>query len=140
MKQVTKQYRTETAHRLLDYDGRCAYIHGHSYLWEVTVESNQLDKQGMVVDFKELKQAMDHTLDPLDHALVLHHQDPLLAQLSGQGRVIRWPKNPTAENYAEGCAQTVQSWFDARDIPVVVVACRCWETATSYATWRKSTQ
>jgi len=40
---ITKQYRTETAHRLMNYDGKCSHLHGHSYLWEVTAECDDND-------------------------------------------------------------------------------------------------
>lgn len=77
--QVTKQLRTETGHRLTNYDGRCSHLHGHSYLWEVTArcDSSQLDEKNMVMDFKDLKKAMNAVLDPLDHCMVLAHDDPL---------------------------------------------------------------
>lgn len=83
---VTKQMRTETGHRLVDYDGKCAHLHGHSYLWEVAAENvnGGLDDKGMVVDFKDLKAAMKAVLDPLDHCMVLHkYKDPII-KLAGE--------------------------------------------------------
>ena len=57
---ITKEFRFEGAHALPGYDGRCRNIHGHSYLMYVTVKGEPLNgtsspKEGMVVDFKELK-------------------------------------------------------------------------------------
>lgn len=75
---VTKQLRTETGHRLTNYVGRCAHLHGHSYLWEVTASALKLDEKNMVMDFKDLKKAMNTVLDPLDHCMVFSPKDPLL--------------------------------------------------------------
>ncbi len=144
---VTKQLRTETAHRLIDYDGRCAHLHGHSYLWEVTVEVAELTSNGMAIDFKDLKRAMNKVLDPLDHCLVLAPDDALwgfnlhgelpdvLRATNGENpRLIKWHENPTAESFAEWAAHTIQTSLHRG----TVVQVRVWETATSYADWTKS--
>ena len=57
---ITKEFRFEGAHALSGYDGKCRNIHGHSYLLYITVKGKVLmgtnsPKEGMVVDFKELK-------------------------------------------------------------------------------------
>ena len=77
MPSATKELRTETGHRLTNYDGRCSHLHGHSYLWQVTAKSHKLDDKNMVIDFKDLKKAMNAVLDPLDHCMVLAEDDPL---------------------------------------------------------------
>ena len=134
---ITKQLRTETGHRLVNYDGRCAHLHGHSYLWEVTAQSSTgLDDKNMVMDFKDLKKAMHAALDPLDHALLLAPTDPLwalaeayvpihrqahalegglqildvlLRATNGDApRLIKWHDNPTAESMALWALKEIQ--------------------------------
>ena len=122
---VTKQLRTETGHRLTNYDGRCSHLHGHSYLWEVTATcaDTQMDDKNMVMDFKDLKKAMNEVLDPLDHALVLGKDDPLWALAAASGgplsdilratngkepRLFEWPDNPTAESFAVWALEAIQ--------------------------------
>lgn len=143
---VTKQMRTETGHRLLNYEGRCAHLHGHSYLWEVTVEG-VLDHRGMAVDFKDLKKHMMTVIDPFDHALVLNEEDPLVGQeclvISTNNkaqRVIIFEGNPTAETFAKYAAKHIQREFNHNVVSLVdntlrVVRVVVWETATSFATW-----
>lgn len=75
---ITREMRTETGHRLTSYSGRCANLHGHSYRWQVTARSSELDCKNMVMDFKDLKKAMNTVLDPLDHCMVFSPDDPLL--------------------------------------------------------------
>jgi 6-pyruvoyltetrahydropterin/6-carboxytetrahydropterin synthase len=142
---ITKQYRTETGHRLSNYDGRCAHFHGHSYLWEVTVQSSELDYRQMVADFKDLKRIMDEVLDPLDHAMIIHAEDPLLIKLGAAKlrelltatngaapRLFYWHENPTAESFAAWAAREVQ-----QRLPQGIAVARVivWETATSFAEW-----
>jgi len=127
---VTKQYRTETAHRLLNHPSLCKYIHGHSYLWEITVEGIA-NPDGMVIDFKNLKQNIEQILKPFDHAIVLHKADPIIEQMKHiTERLIVFPSNPTAENFASYVAITLINSFKL-DVSKV----RCWETVNSYADW-----
>lgn len=163
MTTVTKQLRTETGHRLTNYEGRCAHLHGHSYLWEVTCKrQGGLDDKNMVMDFKDLKKAMNLVLDPLDHALVLSPTDPLwnlaahavdfqfplhtvLQATNGESpRLIAWHDNPTAESFAQWALLSIQraleDLFVAENpteamhrMPYFISAVRVWETATSFA-------
>jgi 6-pyruvoyl tetrahydropterin synthase/QueD family protein len=82
---ITKQMYAETGHRLCDYEGKCAHLHGHSYRWEVTVQcklSGMLSND-MIMDFKDLKAVMQETIGAWDHAFLFNVNDPLLALLSG---------------------------------------------------------
>ena len=145
MHKVTKQYRTETGHRLNNYDGKCSHLHGHSYLWEVTTQSTFLNPTGMVLDFKDLKKAMIAVLEPLDHAMVLASDDPLVAgkdplevatlfkATNGkEPRMLIWHGNPTAESFANWAAVEIQKLLP---VDATVIKVRVWETATSYAEW-----
>lgn len=58
------EYAFEAAHKLPDHPGKCSQLHGHR--WNVTFEIAvaELDRNGMVIDFHELKQLvaeLDHT-------------------------------------------------------------------------------
>ena len=142
---ITKELRTETAHRLLQYDGRCAHLHGHSYLWQVTATASSLDGRGMIADFKDLKAAMNAVLDPLDHALVLWDKDPVLPILRGvpasngaPPRLIVMSFNPTAEQFAAWAAASIQRVIDPHLNPsITITEVTVWETATSFARWQR---
>jgi 6-pyruvoyl-tetrahydropterin synthase len=98
----------------------------------------------MILDFKDLKEAMNTVLDPLDHALVLAHDDPLVATrtkdevlelfkaTNGKDpRLFIWPDNPTAESFADYALRVIQAILCHKGITITKV--RVWETATSYA-------
>lgn len=76
------------AHRVEDYPGNCERLHGHNWVVKVYVESNNLDKLGMVIDFRTLKEKAKEVLSCLDHHL--------LNDVSPFDKI-----NPTAENIAK---------------------------------------
>jgi 6-pyruvoyltetrahydropterin/6-carboxytetrahydropterin synthase len=121
-------------HRLLDHPGKCARLHGHNARVILTLESQELDEQGMVVDFFEVRERVGRWLDETyDHRMILGHQDPALAALRALGEpVVELDCNPTAENLARlVCEQ-------ARRAGLPVVQVDLWETPTCCATYRVS--
>ncbi len=55
------------AHHLLNYKGKCEQIHGHNWKVEVFVQGEQLDRSGMLIDFKIIKNHLHEILERLDH-------------------------------------------------------------------------
>ena len=55
------------AHRLRYLHGRCEELHGHNWKIEVSVASNRLNQEGIVLDFGILKQKVEKILKTLDH-------------------------------------------------------------------------
>jgi 6-pyruvoyltetrahydropterin/6-carboxytetrahydropterin synthase len=69
------------AHNIRGYKGNCENLHGHNYKVEVTVASKTLDKLGMVVDFRVMKQKLEKVLSLFDHKY-LNKQAPFTRQNS----------------------------------------------------------
>jgi 6-pyruvoyltetrahydropterin/6-carboxytetrahydropterin synthase len=89
MFQVTKEIHFCYGHRLLNYDGKCRYFHGHNGKVEVQLSAKTLDDKGMVRDFTEIKQILQTWVDQtLDHRMILHEKDPLRAALEKAGEPI----------------------------------------------------
>ena len=75
MHQIRIEITFDSGHRLLDYDGKCAYPHGHTYRAEVFLKSQSLDSLGLVFDFTELKgRVKDWIDDNWDHAFSIANQ------------------------------------------------------------------
>jgi 6-pyruvoyltetrahydropterin/6-carboxytetrahydropterin synthase len=55
------------AHRLRYLHGKCEELHGHNWKIEVSVVSDRLNKEGLVIDFQILKQRVDKVIESLDH-------------------------------------------------------------------------
>lgn len=102
MYKVTQELPFCYGHRLLNYDGKCARLHGHNGTARITLRADALDPQGMVADFAAIEKAVRAFIDQsLDHLLLLHQDDPLVAVLRGLGEpFVAVPFNPTAENIA----------------------------------------
>jgi len=131
MHRVTKTIDFCYGHRLVDYDGKCRYLHGHNGRLEVDVASDSLDDLGMVVDFGEVRDVVKGWIDSeLDHRMILCERDPLLATLKAAGEPLYvMAENPTAENIAKAVFNV------ARDSGLNVTQVRLWETPSSYATY-----
>jgi 6-pyruvoyltetrahydropterin/6-carboxytetrahydropterin synthase len=132
MFEVTRELRFCYGHRLLDYDGKCRYLHGHNGRALITLATASLDPLGMVVDFSAIKRVVGGWIDAnLDHRMILHRNDPLLSYLQSQGEpIFLMDANPTAENIA----RLICDFTAAQGFPVIEV--RLWETEDSCAVYR----
>lgn len=60
----------DAAHRLPNYPGKCANLHGHTWSVDIEVEGLIDNKNGMVMDFTLLKKAASSLIEVLDHQIV----------------------------------------------------------------------
>ena len=81
MYRLTFRRQFSAAHFLYDYEGKCANLHGHTWVVEVVLSGEKLEN-GMLVDFITAKERLDAILP--DHCLLNEQYD----------------FNPTAENLA----------------------------------------
>jgi 6-pyruvoyltetrahydropterin/6-carboxytetrahydropterin synthase len=56
-----------SAHNLREYEGECENLHGHNWKIEVVVRTKTLNRIGLAIDFKELKELTSEIVDSLDH-------------------------------------------------------------------------
>ena len=131
MFRVTQQIDFCYGHRLLNYDGKCRYLHGHNGRAVISLEGMTLDHRGMLVDFTDIKRSLRTWIDDeLDHRMIMHRDDPLLPLLQAQGQPVHViAANPTAENIARLIYER------AHDLGFPVVEVVLWETANSCAAY-----
>jgi len=138
---VTKQFSFEMSHALLNYDGLCRNIHGHSYKLQITVKGEPLQdsaspKDGMVIDFSILKKLVQlHVVSELDHSLMINQHAPTdklseLGQMYERHHVV--PFQPTSENMVVYIANKVQSILPEH---LELFSVRLYETSNSFAEW-----
>ena len=120
---VYKEIEFAASHFLREYHGKCEELHGHNYTVRVYVGGDELDGEGMVVDFVQLKGLMRELIhDRLDHK---HINDvPPFDQM-----------NPTSENMARHFAEAIAERLD--DSRCRVTECRVYETARNCAMYRR---
>jgi 6-pyruvoyltetrahydropterin/6-carboxytetrahydropterin synthase len=123
MFEVTIEESFAAGHALRNYRGKCENVHGHNYRCQLTLEGEQLDGSGLLVDFVELKKVVHAVLDRLDHQW-LNDFPPFDAL------------NPSAENIAKYIYDAVAEGMKERT-GVRVGSVRLWETDTACATYRR---
>ena len=65
---ITKIFTFDSSHMLDGHDGKCQNLHGHTYKLEITVSDDPVrggPKDGMVMDFTDLKAIVKNTLPTL---------------------------------------------------------------------------
>src|SRR5258707_2338980 len=67
MFEVTVEDSFAAGHYLRNYKGKCENPHGHNYKVRGTLAGKDLDKAGLLLDFKDLHEVMKHVIDRLDH-------------------------------------------------------------------------
>lgn len=134
MFQVTREIEFCYGHRLLNYEGKCKYLHGHNGKAIIAVEAATLDHRGMVLDFSDIKAVVANWIEEnLDHRMILCRKDPVVPLLEAQGEPLYLlDDNPTAENIAKLIFEkTLEAGFP-------IVEARLWETPKCFATYRPS--
>ena len=90
---VKKRMEIAGAHRLnLNYESKCANLHGHNWIVTVWCKSQTLDANGMVMDFTHIKREVQ---DKLDHKCL--------------NDVVQF--NPTAENIAKWVCEQIPNCY-----------------------------
>ncbi len=112
------------AHSLRDYPGDCQRLHGHNWKVEVEVQADSLDRLGMVLDFKAIRQAARKVGDELDHRFL--NDIPPFDTV-----------NPTAENIAAHYFRRLSE--ELNDTRARVFAVTLWETERACVRYTEET-
>jgi 6-pyruvoyltetrahydropterin/6-carboxytetrahydropterin synthase len=123
MFEVSVEQTFAAGHALRNYKGACENVHGHNFKIQVTIEGQELDQTGMLVDFLDVKQSMRGVIAKLDHQF-LNDVPPFDV------------KNPSAENIAEYFYEEITSGLISNPVPVRVREVKVWETDIQSATFR----
>lgn len=113
---LTKTFRFEAAHKLPLHDGKCARLHGHSWVGEVEVRGHQLHRggaeAGMVIDYGTIAGILRPIVDGyLDH-FYLNDKLPLDNPTSEE--VARWVYDRVKPYLPELVAVTIHETCTAR--------------------------
>lgn len=131
---ITKEVYFCYGHRLMNHAGKCRHLHGHSVKAAISVSQTELNTQGMVCDFADIREAVETFVDQqLDHNFLLHKDDPIIPLLIAQNeRFLALDDHPTAEVLSK----MIFDYLRAQHFPVTQVV--LWETASASACYRES--
>ncbi len=133
MFRITQEVHFSYGHRLTNYEGPCANLHGHNARVQIELSSDRLNHQGMVVDFFEVKKTLGEWIkNTLDHKLILADNDPLVPVLEKAGEpFVVMKESPTAEALAR--------WIftEGRHLRLPISRITLWETANSAAVYHE---
>lgn len=121
---ISYTHEVPMGHRLQNHEGKCRYLHGHNYLITTHVVG-ELDKNGMVMDFKRLKTAVLEVLSAYDHAFVLEDTDPAQETVREFSRMVVFPFPPTAEHMAKQWKSQIS---EELQLPEELIHLSVWET------------
>jgi len=137
---VTKEYSFDCSHQLLNHDGLCKNIHGHTYKLFVTLTGPVVEsitahpKEGMIIDFKNLKSIVEEAiLSKYDHAFIACGDEPILKyiqELGYKNKVIGC--RTTCENMSRIMFKDIN---EALPVGMKVTEIKLYETPTSFATY-----
>lgn len=138
---LTKEFDFEMAHVLMNYDGPCKNIHGHSYKLFITVIGEPKNdethpKHGMLIDFGDLKRIVKDTIiNKFDHCLVVNKNAPtqftdIVKKMFEKFELLNY--QPTCENLVVDFAERLKNKLP---VNVKLHSIKLSETATSYAEW-----
>ncbi|MCX7941986.1 MAG: 6-carboxytetrahydropterin synthase QueD [Dictyoglomaceae bacterium] len=114
---IIKKFKFNSAHNLLSYKGKCERLHGHTYELVIVVKGYP-DKEGMIIDFLELKELVKkEVIDILDHSYL----NDIISQ-------------PTAENIAIWVWNKLEKKLKKENCNLYEV--QVWETSESGVIYR----
>ena len=146
---ICKSFEVENGHMLSKHPDACQFPHGHTRKVEFVLESETLDENEMVCDFKILKEVIHDYLMSLDHALCMNTEDPAFEEMQKRygKRIIPFEKtDPTTEVMAreifQRCRKALAAYSEGANqryplrINVKLASVRLWETSSSWAEYR----
>lgn len=108
---ITRKGNFDSGHRVMNERMKCFNIHGHTYLYELEFEFNEMEEIGYAIDFKEIKRVGCQWIDDiLDHGMILNPQDTKLIETTKEYGSKLWLMslngkdaycNPSVENIAK---------------------------------------
>ena len=119
MYEIMIQDEFASAHSLREYQGQCENLHGHNWTVHVFVRGEALNRQGLLIDFREVRAHVKTITEKLDHTS-LNDIPPFDRE------------NPTSENIARYIFDALSQKIHP---PLSVSKVTVWESTSSCASY-----
>lgn len=108
------------AHQLRGMKGGCENLHGHNWKVEITAAGSRLGEDGLLIDFREIKQATKQVLDGLDHKFLNDLE-------------VFQALEPSSENIARHIFESLSQRLDTDHVKIARVT--AWESDSACASY-----
>jgi 6-pyruvoyltetrahydropterin/6-carboxytetrahydropterin synthase len=108
------------AHKLKNIGGKCENLHGHNWRIETFIKGEELDKNGLLIDFKVIKEEVEKIIDGLDHKFLNDLE-------------YFKERNPSSENIARYLYDMLGTALNNKNVKVSRVT--VWESDSACATY-----
>ncbi len=114
---IQKQFSFSASHQLdgLSPEHQCSRLHGHNYIVELVLQAEELDENGFVVDYLDLKPFKEYIDNTLDHR---HLNEVLPFQTSAENLakfLYDWAKARWSQVSAVRVSETPKTWAEYRE-------------------------
>ena len=129
---IAKEFTWEMGHRLPFHEGKCKNLHGHSYKCMIEL-TGEPDKNGIVLDYYDLKKTAEPIFDELDHSVLVWNEDKELIEALQKinSRMVVVDFQTTAENICVYLLNKIK--FAKLPANVTALKVRVFETENTYA-------
>jgi 6-pyruvoyltetrahydropterin/6-carboxytetrahydropterin synthase len=111
------------AHQLRDFEGDCERLHGHNWKVEVYVTGENVGHDGLLIDFRKIKDATKQGLDEFDHKF-LNDLEPFKIE------------NPSSENIARYIYRYLSKLINREGVRISKVT--AWESDSACASYMET--
>jgi 6-pyruvoyltetrahydropterin/6-carboxytetrahydropterin synthase len=108
------------AHQIRGIEGGCERLHGHNWKVEVFVSGDKLDENGLLIDFRDMKDKTEALMEELDHRF-LNELEPFITL------------NPSSENVSRYVYEALSRQLNTDTIRISKIT--VWESDSACASY-----
>jgi 6-pyruvoyltetrahydropterin/6-carboxytetrahydropterin synthase len=108
------------AHQIRGIEGGCERLHGHNWKVEVFVSGDKLDENGLLIDFRDIKDKTETLMEELDHKF-LNELEPFITL------------NPSSENVSRYVYEALSRQLNTDTIRISKIT--VWESDSACASY-----
>ena len=108
------------AHQIRGIEGGCERLHGHNWKVEVFVKGDTLDENGLLIDFRDIKEKTNALMEELDHKF-LNELEPFITL------------NPSSENISRHIYEVLSRQLNTDNVRISKIT--VWESDSACASY-----
>lgn len=134
--EIIKKYHFYAAHRNKELEGKCSFMHGHTYIVKVVLsfDSYASMEAGVLIPFEDIDNALEPIIKSLDHSTLINTGDTELMNAVDRfpsifGKVCYMPDSTSVENLCKLILRKIK--LSSESIYPYVYAIKIQETTSS---------